>query len=152
MSDVGQQAFSALGGSYSLQTRLQNIRAKLSEVNSAVRKLEFNMIYLLVNPELINYTSSQSSDSNNQSESDWSPDGEHSAVMSNPRTDYGQEEFMTNPNELSGQYAENMGVRHDLMVGESEILSAIDEQKKKAHYDNAAVADHYNNTNEHPLL
>ena len=153
MSDVGQQAFSALGGSYSLETRLQNIRAKLSEVNSAVRRLESNMIFLLVNPELIHYDSSQTSDSNSeQSTSMWSSDGDNSIVVSSIRTDYGQENFMTNPIELSGQYAENMGARHDLMLCQSEILSAIDEQKKKAHYDHAALTDHFDNINEHPLF
>ena len=151
MSDSGQSIFSPQSGGYSLESRLQNIRAKLSEVNSAVRKLESNMIFLLVNPDLITYTSSQNSNSE-QSASMRSSDGDDSIVVSNIRTDYGQEEFMTNPVELNGQYAENMGARHDLMVYESEILSAIDEQKKKAHYDHAALTDYFNNINEHPLF
>ena len=153
MSDVGQQAFSALGGTYSLEARLQNIRAKLSNVNSAVRKLESNMIFLLVNPELIQYASSETSDSKSeQSVSMWSSDGDNSTVVSNIRTDYGQEGFMTNPIELGGQYAENMGTRHALMICQSEILSAIDEQKKKSHYDQAALTDHFNSIHEHPLF
>ena len=135
MSDIGQQAFSALGGTYSLEARLQNIRAKLSNVNSAVRNLESNMIFLLVNPELIYSTSSDSK--SEQSISMWSSEGDNSTVVSSIRTDYGQEGFITNSIELSGQYAENMSARHDLMICQSEILSAIDEQKKKSHYANS---------------
>ena len=137
MSDVSQQVFSSQGGSYLLESRLQHIKTKLSEVNSAVRKLESNMIFLLVHPELVTYASQNSgSDSNEQqSDSPWSLHDEHSTVMSNPKVDYGQEQFMTNPNELSGQYSDYMGVRHDLMVNESEILGAIDEQKKHSYYD-----------------
>ena len=141
MSDIGQQVFSSMGGSYSLEVRLQNIRAKLSQVNTAVRNLESNMIFLLVNPELVNYAPSQSSDSSSEQQSAdaWDFD-QHSVVISNPRTDYGQEQFLTNPTELHGLLADSMGARHDLMVNESEILSALYEQNKKAHYDNVDSA------------
>lgn len=124
----------SMGGNYSLKARLRDVRAKLFEINSAVKKLESNMIFLLVNPELITYTSSQSSGNSSEPQStDVSdPNQEYSVVISNP---YIQAQFLTNPIELHGQYAENMGARHDLMVSESEILGALHEQNKKASYE-----------------
>lgn len=152
MSDAGQSIFSLQGGSYLLESRLQNIKAKLATVNSAVRRLESNMIFLLVNPDLVTYTSDSTDGGSEQTVRMWSSDGDDPIVMSTPRTDYGQEEFMTNPAELNGLLADSMGLRHALMVGEKEILSTIDEQKKKAHYDNAAYADNHNNINDYPFL
>lgn len=124
----------SMGGNYSLKARLRDVRAKLFEINSAVRKLESNMIFLLVNPELVTYASSESSGNSSEPQSiDVSdPNQEYSVVISNP---YVQTQFITNPIELHGQYAENMGARHDLMTRESEILSALHEQNKKASYE-----------------
>ena len=149
MSDLGQQIFSSLAGNYSLEAKLQSIRGKLSEINTAVRKLESNMIFLLVNPGLVNYTSSETSNSSEQ-ESVWNTGEDHSAVVSTPKTDYGQEEFMTNPIQLHDELSQNMGVRHALMVSEDEIVDAIDAQKKKMHYDNINSMIDKNNAVEHP--
>src|SRR3989338_3179238 len=132
----------SIGGNYSLEAQLRDIRAKLSEINIAVRKLELNMIFLLVNPEFVNYTSSQSSGSSSEPQSTDAadPNQEHSVVMNNP---YVPAQFLTNPVELHGQYAENMGARHDLMVSESEILSTLYEQNKKAYYEERHDNDAY---------
>ena len=151
MSDIGQQVFSSMGGSYSLEARLQNIRAKLSQINTSVRNLESNMIFLLVNPELVTYTD-QSTVSSQQQDMGSGLDNEYESVMTVQRTDFGQEQFLTNPTELHDLLADNMGTRHDLMVSETEILSALYEQKKKAHYDNADSVYNDSNLNEHPLL
>ena len=149
MSDLGQQIFSSLAGNYSLEAKLRSIRGKLSEVNSAVRKLESNMIFLLVNPGLVNHTSSETSNSSEQ-ESTSNIDEEHSAVVSVPTTDYGQEEFMTDPVQLHDELSQNMGVRYALMVSEEQILDAIDVEKKKNHYDNVNSMLDDNNAVEHP--
>ena len=135
MLDFGQQIFSSLAGNYSLEAKLRSIRGKLSEINTAVRRLESNMIFLLVNPGLVNCTSSETSSSTEQ-ESVWNTGEEHSVVVSVPKTDYGQEEFMTDPIQLHDELSQSMGVRHALMVSEDEILDAMDVQKKKKHHEN----------------
>ena len=144
MSDLAGQAFSALGGNYSLESRLRSIRGKLSEINSAVRNLESNMIFLLVNPELVNSTPSEASSSSQEQEiaNLWGYEP-NSVVMSVPKTDYGQEQFTTDPIELDNQLAQHMGVRHSLMVCESEILAAIYERNKKAYSEDAKSAHDY---------
>lgn len=132
----------SMGGNYSLKARLRDVRAKLFEINSAVKKLESNMIFLLVNPELITYTSSQDSDSSSEQQftNASEPNQEHVAIITSL---YGPEQFLTNPIELHGQYAENMGARHDLMTRESEILGALHEQNKKASYEEHRADDAY---------
>ena len=157
MSDFGQQLFSSQGGSYLLESRLQNIRGRLSAINTSVRNLESNMIFLLVNPERVTYTS-EDSGSSEQHTGDLSDsssgDTQSSVVVSTPRTDFGQEWFTTNPYELNDQLSKSVTVRHSLMISENEILAAIDEQKKKNHHDSASadLAHHYSNNDEHPLL
>ena len=126
------EAFST-GGNYSLESKLQSVRGKLSAVNRSVRQLESNMVFLLVNPHLVNYTSSQSTDTSQQEPHMWDVDSQGTVVASNPKTDFGQEEFLTNPAEIHGQYSDAMGLRHSLMVNEDEILSALHEEKKQTH-------------------
>ena len=147
MSEFNQQISSSQNSS-SLEAKLQNVRAKLSDVNGSVRKLESNMIFLLVHPQLVTFTS-QGSDEQ-QDPHTWNVDTQGTVMMSNPQTDYGQEEFLTNQTELNGQYAENMGLRHDLMVTKDEILDALYEQKKKIPNYSSDSVDR--NNNEHPLL
>ena len=149
MSDLGQQIFSSLAGNYSLEAKLRSVRGKLSEINTAVRRLESNMIFLLVNPGLVNYTPSGTSNSSEQ-ESTWNTGEEHSVAASVPKTDYGQEEFMTNPVQLHDELSQNMGIRYALMVNEDEILDAIYVQEKKKHYENVNSMLDENTAVEHP--
>ncbi len=146
---LSEEHFSG-GGNCSLESRLQSIRGRLSEVNSSVRKLESNMIFLLVHPELLTYTSNSDGDSKTRNEYVWEVDRQSSVVMSNPRTDYGQEEYTTNSSELHSKIDESMSLRYELMISEGEISDALYEEKKQWHserndlpYDDSKTIEHH---------
>ncbi len=132
----GGPGASITGGDYSPQSRLRTIRSKLSEINSKVRNLESNMIFLLVHPHLVVYRNEESQ-SNQQSTNE--PD--QPQVMTVQKVDFGQEQYTLDPSELNGLLSDNLGTRHELMVSEAEILHSMYDQKKKDSYDSISYSD-----------
>ena len=121
--------FLTQGGNYSLQSRLNEVRGKLFGINKKVNELEYNMIFLLVRPDLINYSSSE--DNNNHQQTGSEDSGTQSHATDNSAYYKWEPTFITNPAELHGKIADYMGIRYGLLINQKELIESMDAEKSK---------------------
>ncbi len=146
MSNTNQGTMSFQGGSYSLQSRLSEVRSKLFEINKTVSELESNVLFLLCRPDLINYSPKDSS------EQETSTENADTQKLATDNSAYYRWEptFITNPSKLHSKIDERMSLRYELMVSEGEISDALYEEKKQRHserndlpYDDSKTIEHH---------
>ena len=111
------------GGSYSIESRLDEVRSKLSNICKKIKELEFNVMSCELNPtEIIPETGSVNNSQNFAS--DHSDSNNIVYVRNNM--------FVVSiPRELMAQLNEYMDINHSLMVSERELVDALNEQRKR---------------------
>ncbi len=124
------------GGSYSFASRLHAVRGKLMDISSKISQLESNVIFLLVNPFLVDSPSAYTSSEENEDEGENENDSEdifydQPVIIDSAVEEEWQHKFITDSSVVNAKLAECMTARHGLLIEQKELVEGFNEEKKK---------------------
>ena len=142
MSNEGNFLFSGKCGGYSLRSRLNHIRSRLFEVSVRLNELESNLIFASLLPEIVTVLPNNSNEETTENDSDAT-----SQTTDNSLYFRLLPSVIVTPSELRGNVAECMNIRYKLILDQSDIVGALDEEKKKSDHANDVEYYYYGNEN-----
>ncbi len=145
MSNEGIFLCSARGGDFSLRARLNHTRGRLFEVSVRLNELESNLIFASLMPEIISVLPKNDNEETTENDSD-----KTSHTTDNSLYFSLLPSVINTPSELRGNVAECMNIRYRLILDQTDIVGALDEEKKKSTHANDL--EYYYSGNENGLF